>query len=78
MSVVENSLYFRLGIEQSPSQCSSLSVDDVRKVIVGITTFRSLFVFSQSRVKVSASLTNVGGLMTSFTRVFQPIPLWLN
>ena len=31
-------------------------------VIVGITIFRGSFVFSQSRVKVSASLTNVGSL----------------
>ena len=31
-------------------------------VIVGITISGGLFVFSQSRVKVSASLTNVGGL----------------
>jgi len=29
-------------------------------VIAGITISRSSFVFSQSRVKVSASLTNVG------------------
>ena len=31
-------------------------------VIVGITIFRGSFMFSQSRVKVSASLTNVGSL----------------
>jgi len=31
-------------------------------VIVGITISRGPFVFSQSRVKVSASLTNVGSL----------------
>jgi len=31
-------------------------------VIVGVTISRGLFVFSQSSVKVSASLTNVGGL----------------
>ena len=31
-------------------------------VIVGITTFCGSFVFSQSRVKVSASFTNVGSL----------------
>ena len=31
-------------------------------VIVGIAIFRSSFVFSQSCVKVSASLANVGGL----------------
>ena len=31
-------------------------------VIVGIIIYRSSFVFSQSRVKVSASLTNVGSL----------------
>ena len=31
-------------------------------VIVGITISGGLFVFSQSRVKVSASLTNVGSL----------------
>ena len=31
-------------------------------VIVGITISRGSFVFSQSRVKVSASLTNVGSL----------------
>ena len=31
-------------------------------VIVGITISRGLFVFSQSWVKVSASLTNVGSL----------------
>ena len=31
-------------------------------VIVGITIFCSSFVFSQSNVKVSASLTNVGSL----------------
>ena len=32
-------------------------------VIVGITISRGSFVFSQYRVKVSASLTNVGGLI---------------
>ena len=32
-------------------------------VIVGITIFRGSFVFSQSRVKVSTSLTNVGSLV---------------
>ena len=31
-------------------------------VVVGITVSRGSFVFSQSRVKVSASLTNVGSL----------------
>ena len=31
-------------------------------VIVGITISRASFVFSQSRVQVSASLTNVGSL----------------
>ena len=31
-------------------------------VIAGITISRGLFVFSKSRVKVSASLTNVGSL----------------
>ena len=31
-------------------------------VIVGITTSRSSFVFSQSRAKVSTSLTNKGSL----------------
>ena len=31
-------------------------------VIVGITIFRGSFMFSQSRVKVPASLTNVGSL----------------
>ena len=31
-------------------------------VIVGITISHSSFVFSQSRVKVSASLSNVGSL----------------
>ena len=31
-------------------------------MIVGITISRGSFVFSQSRVKVSASLTNVGSL----------------
>ena len=31
-------------------------------VIVDITTSRGSFVFSQSRVQVSASLTNVGSL----------------
>ena len=31
-------------------------------VIVGITISHGLFVFSQSRVKVTASLTNVGSL----------------
>jgi hypothetical protein len=31
-------------------------------VIVGITFLRRSFVFSQSRVKVSASLANVGSL----------------
>ena len=31
-------------------------------MVVGITIFRGSFVFSQSRVKVSASLTNVGSL----------------
>ena len=31
-------------------------------VIVGITISRGSFVFSQSRVEVSASLTNVGSL----------------
>ena len=33
-----------------------------RSVIVGITISRGSFVFSQSRVKVSASLANVGSL----------------
>jgi len=32
-------------------------------VIFGITISRGSFVFSQSRVKVSASLTNVGSLV---------------
>ena len=31
MSVVENSLYCRLSIEQSLSQCCGLSVDDVQQ-----------------------------------------------
>ena len=31
-------------------------------MIVGITIFRGSFMFSQSRVKVPASLTNVGSL----------------
>ena len=31
-------------------------------VIVGITISRGLFVFNQSRVKVSTSLTNIGSL----------------
>ena len=31
-------------------------------VVVGITISRGSFLFSQSRVKVSASLTSVGGL----------------
>ena len=31
-------------------------------VIVGITISRGSFVFSQSRVKVSSSLTNIGSL----------------
>jgi len=31
-------------------------------VIVGITIFHGSFMFSQSRVKVSASLTNLGSL----------------
>ena len=31
-------------------------------VIVGITIFRGSFAFSQSRVKVSTSLTNIGSL----------------
>ena len=31
-------------------------------VIVGVTISRGSFVFSQSRVKVSTSLTNVGSL----------------
>ena len=31
-------------------------------VIVGVTISRGSFVFSQSRAKVSASLTNVGSL----------------
>ena len=31
-------------------------------MIVGITISRGLFVFSQSRVKVSTSLTNIGSL----------------
>ena len=31
-------------------------------VIVGITIFCGLFVFSQSHVKVSASLANIGSL----------------
>ena len=35
-------------------------------VIVGITISRGSFVFSQSRVKVSASLTNVAGLEVIF------------
>ena len=33
-----------------------------RNVIVGITISRGSFVFSQSRVKVSTSLTNIGSL----------------
>ena len=33
-----------------------------RNVIVGITISRGLFVFSQSFVKVSTSLTNIGSL----------------
>ena len=32
-------------------------------VIVGITISRGSFVFSQSRVKVSTSLTNIGSLV---------------
>ena len=40
-----------------------MSVDDAHSnVIVGIIIFRGSFVFSQSCVKVSASLTNVGSL----------------
>ena len=37
----------------------------VCQLIVGITISRGSFVFSQSRVKVSASLTNVGSLATA-------------
>ena len=36
-------------------------------VIVGVTITRGSFVFSQSRVKVSASLTNVGFLTLKMT-----------
>ena len=40
-----------------------MEVDDVySNVIVGITISRGSFVFSQSRVKVSASLTDEGSL----------------
>ena len=39
-------------------------------VIVGITISRGWFVFSQSRVKVSSSLTNIGSLAVgAFDRV---------
>ena len=62
MSVVENSLYCRLSIEQSPSRCCGLSIDDVQQWIVGITISRGSFVFSQSCVKVSTSLANIGSL----------------
>ena len=55
-SVAENSVYCRLylSIEQSPMMQSN--------VIVGVAISRGSFVFSQSRVKDSASLTNVGSL----------------
>ena len=62
-------------------------------VIVGSTISRGSFVFSQSRVKVSASLTNVGSLavgafdlvncslsVVRFISVFhvgQSVPSWL-
>ena len=59
--MVENSSYYRLSIEQYPSQRCGLSVDDGH-VIVGITIYRSSFVFSQSPVKISACLIIVGNL----------------
>ena len=56
-------MYCWLSIEQSPSQCCGLSIDDaISNVIVGITISCGLFVFSRSHVKVSASLTNIGSL----------------
>ena len=55
--VVENSSYYGLSIEQCPSQCCGLSVDDVQQC-----DSRGSFVFSQSRVQVSACLTDVGSL----------------
>ena len=45
---------------QSPSQCFGFSFGDAQRWLVGITISRGSFVFSQSRVKVCASLTNEG------------------
>ena len=46
----------------SPSQCCGFQLMIYSVVIVAITISRGSFVFSQSCVKVSASLTNVGSL----------------
>ena len=47
---------------QSPSQFDVSSVNDVQKCHCWRHQFCHLFVFSQSRAKVSASFTNVSGL----------------
>ena len=48
---------------QSPSQCCGLSAVMIySNVIVSIAISRGSFVFSQSCVKVSTGLTNVGSL----------------
>ena len=57
------SLYCRLSIEQSPSQVVVCQLMMYSNVIVGITISRGSFVLSQSRVKVSTSLTNIGSLV---------------
>ena len=52
------SLYCRLSIEQTKPQvnCVVCQLLVVNNVLVDITIFRHSFVFSKSRVKVSASL----------------------
>ena len=53
---VENSSYCRLSIEQCPVNIVVCQLMMYSNVIVDITISRGSFVFSQSRVKVSASL----------------------
>ena len=60
---VENSLYCRLSIEQSPSRYCGLSVDDVQQCDCWHHHFSLLVcVPSQSRFNVSTRLTNIGSL----------------
>ena len=51
-----------LSIEQSPVNVVVCQLMMYSNVIVGITISCGSFVFSQSRVKVSTSLTNIGSL----------------